>query len=92
VCRVGDYAGAVEVNKRAYEFDLARASHCMVPYLPEHNVNVLIYAARCVCRVVVVLRENRVEAPQRPLLSVLSSGGVAFYNTSQHSCWCYSVF
>lgn len=44
--RVGDYAGAVEVNKRAYEFDLARASHCMVPYLPEHNVNMLIYAAR----------------------------------------------
>lgn len=43
---MGDYAGAVEVNKRAYEFDLARASHCMVPYLPEHNVNMLIYAAR----------------------------------------------
>ena len=46
VCRIGEYKAAVEVNKHAYEFDLNRASQCMVPYLPEHNVNMLIYAAR----------------------------------------------
>lgn len=45
--RVGDYSKAVAVNRAAYELDVARASHCIAPYLPEHNVNLLIYAARC---------------------------------------------
>lgn len=44
--RIGQYKKAVAVNKAAYDFDLARGQHCMVPYLPEHNVNMLVYAAR----------------------------------------------
>jgi hypothetical protein len=44
--RVGDYARAVAVNKAAYATDIARASSCLVPYLPEHNVNMLVFAAR----------------------------------------------
>jgi len=46
--RVGRYSDAVKVNKHAYEFDVARAGQCLVPYLPEHNVNMLIWAARWV--------------------------------------------
>jgi hypothetical protein len=44
--RTGRYKRAVEVNKVAYDFDLARGTHCIAPYLPEHNVNMLVYAAR----------------------------------------------
>ncbi|KAF6261103.1 hypothetical protein COO60DRAFT_1699955 [Scenedesmus sp. NREL 46B-D3] len=43
--RVGQYKRAVLANKAAYDHDLARSSHCIVPYLPEHNVNLLVYAA-----------------------------------------------
>lgn len=45
--RVGQYKRAVVANKAAYDHDLARGSQCIVPYLPEHNVNLLVYAARC---------------------------------------------
>lgn len=45
-CRVGKYKDAATVNKRAYDFDVARSSQCIAPYLPEHNINVLVYAAR----------------------------------------------
>jgi hypothetical protein len=45
--RVGQYKRAVTTNKAAYDHDLARGSQCIVPYLPEHNVNLLVYAARC---------------------------------------------
>lgn len=44
--RVGQYKRAVEVNKAAYQFDLDRGAQCVVPYLPEHNVHMLITAAR----------------------------------------------
>lgn len=44
--RTGRYAQAVAVNRAAYEHDLARGSQCVTPYLPEHNVNLLVYAAR----------------------------------------------
>ncbi|WIA40430.1 hypothetical protein OEZ86_013787 [Tetradesmus obliquus] len=43
--RTGRYAQAVAVNRAAYEHDLARGSQCITPYLPEHNVNLLVYAA-----------------------------------------------
>lgn len=45
--RVGQYKKAVMVNKAAYDFDVARGQQCIIPYLPEHNVNLLVYAARC---------------------------------------------
>eukprot|EP00878_Enallax_costatus_P014401 GHUV01015061.1.p1 GENE.GHUV01015061.1~~GHUV01015061.1.p1 ORF type:complete len:401 (+),score=88.02 GHUV01015061.1:159-1361(+) len=44
--RVGLYKEAVTVNRAAYDFDLARGQQCITPYLPEHNVNMLAYAAR----------------------------------------------
>lgn len=44
--RVGRYRQAVEANKEAYSFDVQRGGQCVVPYLPEHNVNMLVYAAR----------------------------------------------
>jgi hypothetical protein len=44
--RVGQYKKAVKANEEAYRFDMARGASCVVPYLPEHNVNMLIYAAR----------------------------------------------
>ncbi|KIZ07350.1 hypothetical protein MNEG_0599 [Monoraphidium neglectum] len=43
--RVGLYKTAVESNKKAYEFDVSRSTHCITPYLPEHNIHLLIYAA-----------------------------------------------
>lgn len=43
--RVGHYKTAVECNQRAYNFDSSHSTHCIAPYLPEHNVNMLIYAA-----------------------------------------------
>lgn len=46
--RVGQYRKAVEANKAAYQFDIERGASCVVPYLPEHNVNMLVYAARWV--------------------------------------------
>lgn len=50
--RTGRYKRAVEINKAAYDFDLSRGTHCIVPYLPEHNVHLLVYAARsaAICR------------------------------------------
>lgn len=46
--RVGQYKRAVEANKAAYSFDVSRGAQCVVPYLPEHNINMLVYAARWV--------------------------------------------
>lgn len=46
--RVGQYRRAVEVNELAYKFDLNRGAQCLIPYLPEHNINMLVYAARWV--------------------------------------------
>ena len=44
---MGLYRDAVAANKKAYDFDVTRSGLCVNPYLPEHNVNLLIYAARC---------------------------------------------
>lgn len=44
--RVGQYKRAAEVNEAAYRFDIARGEQCLIPYLPEHNVGMLVYAAR----------------------------------------------
>jgi hypothetical protein len=44
--RVGQYKRAAQVNEVAYRFDLDRGAQCLIPYLPEHNVNMLVYAAR----------------------------------------------
>lgn len=44
--RIGEYQLAVASNVRAYNLDVSQATQCVVPYLPEHNVNMLIYAAR----------------------------------------------
>lgn len=44
--RVGQYRRAVEANKAAYAFDVSRGAQCIVPYLPEHNVGMLVYSAR----------------------------------------------
>lgn len=44
--RVGQYSRAMEVNQAAYDFDVRRGTQCVVPYLPEHNINMLVYAAR----------------------------------------------
>jgi hypothetical protein len=44
--RLGHYKRAVEANKAAYQLDLDRGQQCLVPYLPEHNVNMLVYSAR----------------------------------------------
>lgn len=46
--RIGLYHQAVTANVRAYNLDVSQATQCIVPYLPEHNVNLLIYAARSV--------------------------------------------
>ncbi|KAF8055909.1 hypothetical protein HT031_006548 [Scenedesmus sp. PABB004] len=43
--RLGRYADAVAVNRAAAEHDVTRGAQCRVPYLPEHNLAVLIYAA-----------------------------------------------
>ncbi|KAI8463443.1 MAG: hypothetical protein J3K34DRAFT_526977 [Monoraphidium minutum] len=43
--RAGLYKEAVDANKRAYNFDVTRSTLCVNPYLPEHNVNLLVYAA-----------------------------------------------
>jgi hypothetical protein len=46
--RVGQYKRAAEVNEVAYRFDVNRGAQCLIPYLPEHNINMLVYAARWV--------------------------------------------
>lgn len=43
--RVGRWKDAVTANIRAYEADMAYTDHCMVAYGPEHNTDMLIYAA-----------------------------------------------
>ncbi|GBF99344.1 hypothetical protein Rsub_11756 [Raphidocelis subcapitata] len=43
--RLGHYSQAVASNRRAYDLDVSRAPQCTVPYLPEHNLGVLVYAA-----------------------------------------------
>jgi hypothetical protein len=43
--RVGRWKDAVTANIRAYEADMAFTDNCMVAYGPEHNTDMLIYAA-----------------------------------------------
>ena len=44
-CRVGRYRDAVQANVNAYNADLFFGQNCMKPYEPEHNTDVLIFAA-----------------------------------------------
>lgn len=43
--RTGRWKDAVTANIRAYEADMEFTKHCMVAYGPEHNTDMLIYAA-----------------------------------------------
>lgn len=43
--RLGRYHDGVLSNVRAFEADLEDSEHCRRPYLPEHNLEMLIYAA-----------------------------------------------
>ena len=44
-CRTGRWKDAVTANVRAYKADMEFTKHCMVAYGPEHNTDMLIYAA-----------------------------------------------
>ena len=43
--RLGRYHDGVIANVRAFEADMGDSEHCRRPYLPEHNLEMLIYAA-----------------------------------------------
>ena len=43
--RLGRYHDGVLSNVRAFRADLDDSEHCRRPYLPEHNLEMLIYAA-----------------------------------------------
>ncbi|CAG9460064.1 unnamed protein product [Pedinophyceae sp. YPF-701] len=43
--RAGKWAEAVEADARSHAADLREAQKCRVPYLPEHNINMRVYAA-----------------------------------------------
>ena len=43
--RMGRWKDAVTANVRAYRADVAFTQHCLMPYAPEHNTDMLIYAA-----------------------------------------------
>ncbi len=45
VFRTGRWKDAVTANIRAYKADMELTKHCMVAYGPEHNTDMLIYAA-----------------------------------------------
>lgn len=43
--RVGRYSDAVDVNIAAHRTDMETAAGCRLPYAPEHNLNMLVYAS-----------------------------------------------
>ena len=43
--RLGRYHDGVMSNVRAFAADMDDSEHCRRPYLPEHNLEMLIYAA-----------------------------------------------
>ena len=43
--RIGRYHDGVVSNVKAFQADLDDSEHCRTPYLPEHNLEMLIYAA-----------------------------------------------
>lgn len=45
VFRLGRYHDAAVSNVKAFNADLKLAQHCMEPYEPEHNTDMLIFAA-----------------------------------------------
>ena len=45
VFRTGRYRDAVLANVNAYNADLFFGQNCMQPYEPEHNTDMLIFAA-----------------------------------------------
>ena len=53
VCRTGKYYDAALANINAYNADLVFGQNCLLPYEPEHNTDMLIFAASMggqVCR------------------------------------------
>ncbi len=60
--RVGRWKDAVTANIRAYKADMDYTDRCMVAYGPEHNTDMLIYAANMagmVSRVLVIERAEK---------------------------------
>ncbi len=56
--RIGRWADAVTANVAAWHADVADAAACQSPYEPEHNTNMLVYAANMagqVCLVFIVI-------------------------------------
>ena len=45
VSRIGRYYDAAAANVKAFNADLFLAQHCMEPYEPEHNTDMLIFSA-----------------------------------------------
>ena len=43
--RLGRYHDSVVSYVQAFQADLVDSEHCRTPYLPEHNLEMLIYAA-----------------------------------------------
>lgn len=49
--RIGRWADAVAANVAAWRADVADAAACQSPYEPEHNTDMLVYAANMVGQV-----------------------------------------
>lgn len=45
LCRTGKYYDAALANINAYNADLVFGQNCLLPYEPEHNTDMLIFAA-----------------------------------------------
>eukprot|EP00210_Caulerpa_lentillifera_P005375 g5137.t1 len=43
--RVGHYWKVIEANEAAHEMDLELSDQCIQPYLPEHNIRLLVFGA-----------------------------------------------
>ena len=43
--RLGRWHDGVVANQHAFQADLNDSQHCRAPYIPEHNLEMLIYSA-----------------------------------------------
>ena len=53
--RIGRFADAIESSLRAIHLDTAYTKQCLVPYVPSHNVAMLVMAAMASGREVLAL-------------------------------------
>lgn len=60
--RTGRYNDAVLANVHAYNADLFWGQNCLQPYEPEHNTDMLIFAANMAGKVKLFLSECRIDA------------------------------